>query len=151
MKRTFTYILVALAAFAIFAGLVHVVLVTAQVSEPATTTIYGPTTRRIWASTAAILALVSVIIGMRTFRQPTVSINPRKTKIWILTAMLLGLIAVVNAVLNLANANGGPGTGNGVVGAAAAFVLGLTGMVLGLLAFARYRRHVKARNGGQQS
>jgi hypothetical protein len=150
MKRTFIYILVALAACALFAGLVHVVLVTAQVSKPATTTIYGPTTRRIWASMAAMLALISVIIGVRSFRQPTIRFSSRKTKIWVFTAMLLGLIALINAVLNLANANGGPGSGNGVVGAAAALVLGLTGMVLGMLAFARYRRHVKARSGGQQ-
>ena len=144
MKRTFTYILIALAACAIFVGLVHVVLVTAQLSRPATTTIYGPTTRRIWATTAAMLALISVIIGTRTFRQPTVGITPRKTKIWIFVAILSGLIALVNAVLNLAMANGGPGSGNGVVGAAAALVLGLTGMVLGLLAFARYKGNIKA-------
>jgi len=149
MKRTFSYILVTLAAIAIFVGLVHAVLVTAQVSEPATTTIYGPTTRRIWASAAAMLALISVIIDMRTFRQPIVSINLRKTKIWIFVAILLGLIALVNAVLNLAIAKGGPGSGNGVIGAAAALVLGLTGMVLGLLAFARYRRNIKIRGGGQ--
>ena len=149
MKRTFTYILIALAACAIFVGLVHVVLVTAQLSRPATTTIYGPTTRRIWATTAAMLALISVIIGTRTFRQPTVGITPRKTKIWIFVAILSGLIALVNAVLNLAMANGGPGSGNGVVGAAAALVLGLTGMVLGLLTFVRYRRNMKASGGGQ--
>jgi Family of unknown function (DUF6223) len=150
MKRIFSYILVALAACAIFVGLVHAVLVTAQVSEPASTTIYGPTTRRIWASTAALLALVSVIIGVRTFRQSAVRIDPRNTKIWVFVAILLGLIALVNAVLNLAFAKGGPGTGNGVVGAAAALVLGLTGMVFGVLAFERYRRHIKARGGGQQ-
>ena len=150
IKRTFTYILVALAAFAIFAGLVHAVLVTAQVSKPATTTIYGPTTRRIWASTAAVLALASVIIGVRTFRHSGISINPRNRKIWVFVTILLGLIALVNALLNLAMAKGGPGSGNGVVGAAAALVLGLTGMVLGLLALARYRRNVKVRGGGQQ-
>jgi hypothetical protein len=33
-------------------------------------------------------------------------------------------MAVVNGGLNLAIANGGPGTGNGVVGGAAASVLG---------------------------
>ena len=143
MKRTFTYILVALVAFAIFGGLVHTVLVTANVSEPAATTIYGPTIRRIWATTAAMLALVSVIIGVRTLRQSAVRINPRNTKIWVFVTILLGLIALVNAVLNLAIAKGGPGTGNGVVGAAAALVLGLIGMVLGVLVFARYRQTVK--------
>jgi len=47
---------------------------------------------------------------------------------------------VVNGGLNLAIAKGGPGTGNGVVGAAAALVLGLIAMALGGLALARSRR-----------
>jgi hypothetical protein len=51
-----------------------------------------------------------------------------------------GLLAVANGGLNLAIANGGPGTGNGVVGAAAAFVLGLIAVALSGLALARWRR-----------
>ena len=62
----------------------------------------------------------------------------RRLSAWL--ALVLGLIAVVNGGLNLAIANGGPGSGNGVVGAAAAVVLGLLGMVLGGLALARSRR-----------
>jgi uncharacterized protein DUF6223 len=46
----------------------------------------------------------------------------------------------VNGGLNLAVADGGPGTGNGVVGGAAAFVLGLVGLSLGGLALVRCRR-----------
>ena len=57
-------------------------------------------------------------------------------------ALAAGLIALVNGGLNLAIATGGPGTGNGVVGAAAALVLGLIGMALGGLALARSRRTV---------
>jgi hypothetical protein len=53
---------------------------------------------------------------------------------------LAGLIALANGGLNLAVANGGPGTGNGVVGGAAALVLGLVGMALGGLALARSHR-----------
>jgi uncharacterized protein DUF6223 len=49
---------------------------------------------------------------------------------------------VVNGGLNLAIANGGPGTGNGVVGGAAAFVLGLIAVAIGGLALARCRRTV---------
>jgi hypothetical protein len=52
-------------------------------------------------------------------------------------ALVAGLIAAVNGGLNLAVANGGPGTGNGVVGGAAAFVLGLIALALGGLALAR--------------
>jgi len=57
-------------------------------------------------------------------------------------ALAAGLIALVNGGLDLAVATGGPGTGNGVVGGAAAFVLGLIGMALGGLALARSRRTV---------
>ena len=64
MKRIFVLILAGLAAVALFGGLVHVVLVAAQVSEPAATTIYGSTPQRLWASTAAVLALVGVVIGV---------------------------------------------------------------------------------------
>ena len=41
MKRTFAIILAALAAAALFGGLVYAVLVAAHVSEPAATTVYG--------------------------------------------------------------------------------------------------------------
>ncbi|MFF8999765.1 DUF6223 family protein [Streptomyces achromogenes] len=43
-------------------------------------------------------------------------------------------------VVNLAVADGGPGTGSGVTGGAMALVLGLTGTALGGLALTRARR-----------
>jgi hypothetical protein len=63
MKRTFALILAALVAAALFGGLVHAVLVAAHLSEPAATTVYGLTPRRLWATSVAVLALVSVVIG----------------------------------------------------------------------------------------
>jgi hypothetical protein len=57
----------------------------------------------------------------------------------VMVALVAGLIAVVNGGLNLAIANGGPGTGNGVVGAAGALVLGLVAIAAGGLALARSR------------
>ena len=63
MKRTFALILAALVAVALFVGLVHAVLVAAHVSEPAATTVRGLTLRRLWATTAAALALVGVVSG----------------------------------------------------------------------------------------
>jgi hypothetical protein len=60
--------------------------------------------------------------------------------------LLAGIIAVVNGVVNLAIATGGPGTGNGVVGAAAAVVLGLIAMALGVLALARVAGRARAVN-----
>ena len=53
-----------------------------------------------------------------------------------------GAIGAINGGLNLAVANGGPGTGNGVVGGAAALVLGLIAVAIGALALARSRRAI---------
>ena len=63
MKRNFVLILAGLAAVALFAGLVHTVLLAAHVAEPAAATVEGLTLRRLWATTAAALALVGVAAG----------------------------------------------------------------------------------------
>jgi len=134
LKRTFVLILAALAAAALFAGLVHAVLVMAHVSEPAATTVYGLTPRRLWATTVALLALVGVIIGGLALRRSAGRIDTGGGKWRATVALVAGLIAVVGGGLNLAFATAGPGTGNGVVGGAAALVLGVVAMVLGGLA-----------------
>ena len=141
MKRTFVLILAVLAAAALFAGLVHAVLVTAHVSEPAATTVYGLTPRRLWAATVALLALVGATIGGLALRRSTSRIDTGSGRWWATVALVAGLIAVVGGGLNVAFATGGPGTGNGVVGGAAALVLGLIAVVLGGLALARSRRY----------
>ena len=140
MKRTFALILAALATAALFGALVHAVLVAAHVSEPAATTVYGLTPRRLWATTAAVLALVGVVVGGLALRRSAGRIGTGNGRMGASAGLVAGLIAVVNGGLNVAIANGGPGTGNGVVGGAAALVLGLIGMVLGGLALARSRR-----------
>lgn len=140
MKRTFALILAALAAAALFGGLVHAVLVAAHVSEPAATTVYGLTSRRLWATTVAVLALVGVVIGGLALRRSAGRIGTGNGRMGAIVALVTGLIAIVNGGLNLAIATGGPGTGNGVVGGAGALVLGLIAMALGGLALARSRR-----------
>jgi hypothetical protein len=137
MKRILALTLVAVAAAVLFAGLVHAVLVAAHVSEPAATTVYGLTVRRLWATTVAVLALVGVVIGGLALARPASRFGTVSGR---LAAMVVGLIAVVNGGLVLAVANGGPGTGNGVVGGAGALVLGLIAMALGVVALARSRR-----------
>jgi hypothetical protein len=140
MKRTFAFILAALAAAALFAGLVHAVLVAAHVSEPAGTTVYGLTPQRLWATTVAALALVGVVIGGLALARPVSRFGTAAGRLGAIVALVAGLIAVVNGGLVLAIANGGPGTGNGVVGGAGALVLGLIATSLGGLALARSRR-----------
>src|SRR5262245_51607517 len=100
MKRSFAFILSALVVAALFAGLVHAVLVAARVSEPAATTVYGATPQRLWATTAALLALIGVVIGGLALR----SAGQRGA----IVALVAGLIAAVNGGLNLAVADGGP-------------------------------------------
>ena len=140
MKRTFPVILAALAAAALFGGLVYAVLVAAHVSEPAATTVYGLTPRRLWATTVAVLALAGVIIGGLALARPASRFGTASGRLGAIVALVAGLMAVVNGGLNLAIANGGPGTGNGVVGGAAAFVLGLIALAIGGLALVRGRR-----------
>ena len=137
MKRTFAMILAALAAAALFGGLVHAVLVTAHVSEPAATTVYGLTPRRLWATTVAVLALVGVVIGGLALARPASRFGTASGRLGVIVALVTGLVAAVNGGLVVAMASGGPGSGNGVVGGAAALVLGLIAMALGGLALSR--------------
>jgi uncharacterized membrane protein len=142
MKRTFVLFLAALAAIAVFAGLVYVVLVATHLSESAATTVQGPTTRRLWATTASVLALISVVIGgLAMVRSASSGTAARLGMIFALAA---GLVAVINGALVLAVATGGLGSGNGVVGGAVALVLGLIGMIIGGLALSRSRRRTVA-------
>jgi hypothetical protein len=142
MKRSFFVLLAVVVAGGLFAGLVHAVLVAAHVSEPAATTVYGLTLRRLWATTVAVLALVGVVVGGLTLACPVGRLGPASGRRGAILAMVVGLVAAVNGGLNVAIANGGPGTGNGVVGGAAAFVLGLIAVAIGGLALARSRRTV---------
>ena len=137
MKRILTLTLVALAAAALFAGLVHAVLVAAQVSEPAAITVYGLTARRLWATTVVVLALVGVVVGGLAVGRPASRFGTASGRVG---AIVAGVIAAINGGMVLAIANGGPGTGNGVVGGAGALVLGLIAIALGGLALARSRR-----------
>jgi len=145
MKRTVAIILAALAAAALFGGLVHAVLVAAHVSEPGATTVYGLTPRRLWATTAAVLAVAGVVIGGLAVARPASHFGTASGRFGAIAALVAGLMAVINGGLNLAIATGGPGSGNGVVGGAAAFVLGLIAVVLGGLALAR--RRIALRSG----
>ena len=113
---------------------------TAQVSEPAATTVYGLTPRRLWATTVALLAVAGVIIGGLALRRSDGRADTRSGRSRATVALATGLIAVIGGGLNVASATGGPGTGNGVVGGAAALVLGSVATVLGGVAISRSRR-----------
>ncbi len=140
LKRTFTYILVTIAVIALYFSLVHLILMAANVSKSAPSTVYGLTSKRQFALVALGLGLLSAIFGWRTFRKSARHTSILNGKSWPIVVIVTGLIAVIFGVVNLATANGGPGSGNGVLGSAQALVLGLTGMLLGGLAIVRFRR-----------
>ncbi len=131
MKRI-SVVISAAVAIVLFAALVYVVLIAAHVAEPAAATVDGLTARRLWATAAVVLGLAGVVLGRMALSRPV--------KARAILALATGLAAALNGGLNLAVANGGPGSGNGVVGAAVAFVLGVTALTLGGLGLARCRR-----------
>jgi hypothetical protein len=145
MKRVFVIILIGLVAVALFALLVHAVLVAAHVSEPTGPTVQGMTPKRLWATAVILLSLFGVVIGglalYRAFRR--IGNHGRRGAI---VAVVAGLIALINGWLVLVVATGGPGSGNGVIGGAMALVLGLFAVALGGLALVRSRRGSVAGN-----
>jgi len=94
---------------------------------------YALTPGRIVASVASLVALAGVIAGgialarFRTARRGPV------------VALATGLAGALTGTLVVAAADGGPGTGHGIVGGYVALVLGLVATVLGALALARTR------------
>ncbi|MET7379856.1 DUF6223 family protein [Streptomyces sp. NPDC005526] len=132
--------LLAAAASALIGGIGLATPAAAQASaQSAQVGAYTLTAARFWATAAALLALAGVVVGRLALARSVRRMGNGGTK-GAIAAFVAGLIAVVGGTLNLAVADGGPGTGNGVVGGAAALMLGLIAMVLGWLARSRSRR-----------
>ena len=92
---------------------------------------YGLTSGRLVATAAALLGLAGVVVGVLA--------RSRSRRGGAVFAVGSGVLATVGGLLTLAVADGGPGTGNGVVGAWAAVVLGPVAVALGVLVMARAR------------
>lgn len=103
--------------------------------QPIAADAYELTGGRMVGTSAALVALAGVVIGALALAR-----SARRTERGAFAALVAGLFGLVVGGLNLAVADGGPGTGNGVIGGAAALVLGLVAVVLGLLALVRSRR-----------
>jgi Family of unknown function (DUF6223) len=86
---------------------------------------------RLGPTVAALVGLAAVVIGWRTFRRRD-RFTSRPT-----TVVGIGVATVVAGAAFLLLADGGPGTGNGVVGSGAAVTLGLVATLLGALARTR--------------
>ncbi|MET9877041.1 DUF6223 family protein [Actinacidiphila glaucinigra] len=109
-------------------------------AQQAATGSYGLTPERFWASTAALLALVGVLLGALALTSFAGRIRVGNGRAPAIAAMAAGLVSVVNGGLVVVTADGGPGTGNGIVGGFVAVVIGLIAVALARLALIRARR-----------
>jgi hypothetical protein len=101
---------------------------------------YTLTPGRLLGTGAALVALAGVVVGGLTLARPAGRIgNGSRGAI---VALVAGLPGMVIGALVVAAAEGGPGTGYGIVGGFAALAIGLIATVLGWLALARSRRTV---------
>ncbi|WJH36467.1 DUF6223 family protein [Paenibacillus sp. CC-CFT747] len=101
---------------------------------------YGLTPGRLRTIIAAVVGLISVIIGGLSWARSAGRFGSGNGRTGAIVAAVVGLIGIVLAGLHLANTTGGFGTGNGRAGAIVAILVGLAGLVLAWLTLARSRR-----------
>jgi hypothetical protein len=96
------------------------------------------TTDRIVATAAVVVAVAGAIIGGLALARSAGHSRERRSTV----ALVAGIAGAAVGALVVATADGGPGTGNGIVGGYVAVVVGLVAALLGGLARARSRRTV---------
>src|SRR5262245_44197086 len=100
---------------------------------------YGLTAGRFWSLVAAFLGLAGACVGGRALARATGRLTGRPGAIVSLAA---GAAGTVVGGLVVAAADGGPGTGYGIVGGYVALVVGVIAIGLGGLVLSRARRTV---------
>ncbi|WP_280394452.1 DUF6223 family protein [Nocardia brasiliensis] len=111
----------------------------AAASVQQTAAVTGMTAGRVGPTLTALVGLAAVVTGSLSLARRG-RISPFSGRGGAMVALFAGLISVVLGSLFAATADGGPGTGNGIVAAWAAMVLGPIGLVLGGFALHRSRR-----------
>jgi heme A synthase len=94
---------------------------------------YGLTADRAWATAIAIIGVIGAVIALIALRRARKGTSSTRNRGTVVSAGL-GVIAVAGGIMNLVLADGGPGTGNGVIAGAAAIVTGATACLCSLLA-----------------
>jgi hypothetical protein len=94
---------------------------------------YSLTSGRLLATAAALIALAAVLLGWYALVRP----GPRGRP---LAAVIVGAAGLLTGGFVIAVADGGPGSGSGVVGGYVAVAFGLIGGGLGWLALGRAGR-----------
>jgi len=96
------------------------------------------TPMRLWATSAALVGLIGVGVGTLVLFRAVRRIGNGGRNGAVL-ALASGGIAAISGAANLVVADGGPGTGNGVVGGGLAIIFGLIASVLGSRVLRRSR------------
>ncbi|GAA3159012.1 DUF6223 family protein [Nonomuraea salmonea] len=97
---------------------------------------YALTTGRVWSVVGAVLGLAGIAIGGLALARPTGRLGRRGAAI----ALTAGLATAVIGGWIIAAAEGGPGTGYGIVGGYVDLAMALIALLLGALALIRSRR-----------
>lgn len=125
-------------------SVLHVLAAPAATHASVTAAAYELGVGRTAPTVAALLGLISVIVGGLALARTR---RPRSGRAGIVVALVLAPISVIVGGVHGANAAGGLGTGNGLAGAIFAVALGLIGVVLGGLALTRARRADRSGRG----
>ncbi len=111
----------------------------AQVSDQSSAG-YGMTSGRLLATSAAVLALIGVVIGVLALVRPAGIFGTASGRLGAIIAFATGLVGTALGGLAVATSGGRIGTGGGLAGAIVAVMLGLIAIALGGLALSRSRR-----------
>ena len=109
-------------------------------AQPPAVSPYTLTPERIAASTAALVGLISAVIGGVALARSAGRVGAGNGRRAAMAALAMGPIALIIGGLVVATADGGLGTGNGLAGGIVAMVVGLLGSALGWRARAALRR-----------
>ncbi|UUV30883.1 DUF6223 family protein [Amycolatopsis roodepoortensis] len=94
------------------------------------------TSGRLWSLVAALAGVIGLIAGGLALARKRSGDSRRGTFV----ALTAGLLGMAGGGYVVAAAEGGPGTGYGIVGGFIALVLGLLATIVGWLALSRARR-----------
>ncbi|MEU7769207.1 DUF6223 family protein [Nocardia sp. NPDC049190] len=126
----------AVTAAALLVGIAFAAPAAASVQQTAAIT--GMTSGRLGPTLTALVGLLGVVIGGLALGRVG-RIGTAAGRRAAIVAVVSGLVGLVLGTWFAATAGGGPGTGNGIVGAWAAMVLGVISVVLGGLVLNRSR------------
>lgn len=125
---------------------VHQLLATPVVAhvsaQPVAAAVSGLTAGRFWSLVAALVGLAGVVIGGLVVARSR-RLNSGFRRHGPIMALTAGVVSMAIGGLVVAAADGGPGTGYGIVGGYVALVVGLIAVALGGLALSRTRRTVR--------